>query len=135
MITCNVYCLLDQFQGNYLRHSRQASRDANQGTCADSIGVAVVESDVPLQDDDEVLVSLLHVFKSYWLVPCICICVESVNDTRYIIMYVCISAVHDIDHVQWNLQIKYSLGAELLSSFQRLSSGGRFIQFIALSKT
>ncbi len=41
-----------QFQGNYLRHSRQASRDANQGTCADSIGVAVVESDVPLQDDE-----------------------------------------------------------------------------------
>ncbi len=31
-------------------------------------------------------------------------------------------------HTQWNLRIKDSLGAELLSSFQRLSSGGRFIQ-------
>ncbi len=28
--------------------------------------------------------------------------------------------------VQWNLRIKDTLGAELLSSFRRLSSGGRF---------
>ena len=30
--------------------------------------------------------------------------------------------------IQWNLRIKDTLGAELLSSFRRLSSGGRFIQ-------
>ena len=28
--------------------------------------------------------------------------------------------------VQWNLRIKDTLGAEVLSSFRRLSSGGRF---------
>ena len=28
--------------------------------------------------------------------------------------------------LQWNLRIKDTLGAELLSSFRRLSSGGRF---------
>ncbi len=36
---------------------------------------------------------------------------------------------------KWNLRIKDTLGAELLSSFRRLSSGGRFIQitiFIAI---
>ncbi len=31
-------------------------------------------------------------------------------------------------HVQWNLRIKDTLGAELLYYFWRLSSGGRFIQ-------
>ncbi len=30
--------------------------------------------------------------------------------------------------IQWSLRIKDTLGAELLSSFRRLSSGGRFIQ-------
>ena len=28
--------------------------------------------------------------------------------------------------IQWNLRIKDTLGAEVLSSFRRLSSGGRF---------
>ena len=31
-----------------------------------------------------------------------------------------------VDVVQWNLRIKDTLGAEVLSSFRRLSSGGRF---------
>ena len=31
-----------------------------------------------------------------------------------------------MEYVQWNLRIKDTLGAEVLSSFQRLSFGGRF---------
>jgi len=30
------------------------------------------------------------------------------------------------EYIQWNLRIRDSLGAELLSSFWRLSFGGRF---------
>ncbi len=37
-------------------------------------------------------------------------------------------SLHTHIYIQWNLRIKDTLGAELLSSFRRLSSGGRFIQ-------
>ena len=39
-------------------------------------------------------------------------------------LYVC--TLGHVFHVQWNLRIKDTLGAEVLSSFWRLSSGGRF---------
>ena len=48
------------------------------------------------------------------------------NSTLYIIIHSVQCAVGPIRSVQWNLQIKDTLGAELLSSFWRLSFGGRF---------
>ena len=53
--------------------------------------------------------------------PCGC---SNLNNVRDIGLYGI--ERYDCKELQWNLRIKDTLGAELLSSFRRLSFGGRF---------
>ena len=72
-------------------------------TCSHSESSALVEIDVSLMSFSSNVQACMQVCADMIISSCGCITV-----------------------VQWNLRIKDTLGAEVLSSFRRLSSGGRF---------